>query len=220
VSLIVPRPTFLRILDALRWSRLAWSSLALGAAFGAGALCAGILAKPPADVAAVPIAMASVADAPRNFVPVRSRKTTATRLTRRLPEEAGARRETIGLAAIEPAVPPATAANLQAAAALVGEARAQVPTSAATSGQAPHIASDTEPSAEEPAAADGEVAKKAMREARRAKRVAKYSRWRMQRAQLDANNPQWADGWQNDRQLQSGREPSYFLFGRFDNRHM
>lgn len=220
MSLIVPRPTFLRILDALRWSRLAWSSLALGAAFGAGALCVGILAKPPADVPAVPIAMASVGDAPRNFVPVRSRKTAATRPSRRLPEEAGAKRETIGLAAIEPAVPSATAANLQAAAALVGEARAQVPTSAATSGQAPHIASDTELSAEEPAAADGEVAKKAMREARRAKRVAKYSRWRMQRAQLDANNPQWGDGWPGDRQLQNGREPSFFYYGRFDNRHM
>ena len=128
MSLILPRPMFLRVLDALRWSRLARSSLMLGAAFAAGALCAGILAKPSADVPAVPtpIAMAAVATPPKNFVPVRSRKVAAIKPARKVAEEAGAKRETIGLAAVEAAAPSATGATPQAAAAVAGGAGALI----------------------------------------------------------------------------------------------
>jgi len=232
---------FLRVLDALRWSRLARSSLMLGAAFAAGALCAGILAKPPADVPAVPtpIAMAAVATPPKDFVPVRSRKTAATKLARKVAEEAGAKRETFGLAAVEAAAPSATGATPHAAAALAGEGRLQErlqdQTSASTSGEVPRVASDTEQSANGLPGQDAEAAAKATKEARRAKRLAKHSHWRMARAQLDANGPQWAYAWANEGQL-TGRYrnarrgaamaddraagPSLFLFGRFDNRHM
>jgi hypothetical protein len=241
VSLIVPRPTFLRVLDALRWSRLVRSSLMLGTAFAAGALCAGILAKPPAGVPAVPtpIAMAAIAAAPKNFVPVRSRKAAATKPARKVAEEAGAKRETVGLAAVEAAAPSATGATPQAAAAVAGEARAQERvqdlTSASTSGEAPRVASDSEQSANGPPTQDAEAALKATKEARHAKRLAKRNHWRMVRAQLGANGSQWAYAWANENQLtvrpryvrrgaamadDRAAGPALFLFGRFDNRNM
>jgi hypothetical protein len=225
---------FLRVLDALRWSRLARSSLMLGAAFAAGALCAGVLAPPRADVP-TPIAMAAVAAPPKIFAPVRSRKMAARKPGRKVAEEAGAKRETVGLAAVEPAVPSATGAPPQAAVALAGEARLQGQTSASTGGEVPRVASDTEQSADELLAQDAEAAPMAAKEARRAKRLAKHSYWRMARTQLDANGPQWAFAWANEGQFTSRHRnarrraamaddhaagPSLFLFGRFDNRHM
>jgi hypothetical protein len=220
LSLIVPRPTFLRILDGLRWSRLAWGSLALGGAFAAGALYAGILAKPPADVP-LPVAMVPETAPAPNLAPMRSGKIVAMKRAKALPGEAGARRETIGLAAIE-----ASATILAIAPAATGEGRAQdqtlaqspaSQTSASTTGQTPRIAIDTE--ANEPLAQDTEAAPKAAKESSRAKRIAKYSHWRMVRAQLDAYGSQWAYA---DRQTgfgpQSRRrgfaEPSSFWFGR------
>lgn len=236
MSLIIPRSTFLRVLDALRWSRLAWSSLALGAAFAAGALCVGILTKPSADVsaAAKPMAMASAAAATQNVVPTRSRKTARTKAARKLPEEAGAKRETIGFAGIEAALPSAAAATVQAVPAVPSEARAQDQTSA-SSGEAPLVASDAEQLADGPPAQDVEAARKAMSEAGRAKRLAKRSRLRMARAQLDASGSQWAFAWPNDRQLALHHrnrrrsttsagyrvaEPSFLSFLRFGNRNM
>jgi hypothetical protein len=239
VSLIIPRSTFLRVLDALRWSRLAWSSLALGAAFAAGALTVGILARPSADVQAAqkPIAMAPVATSPADVVPIRSRKTTRTKPGRKLPDEAVAKRETIGFAGVEAAAPSVAAASHQVAPAVPGDAQAQDQdqTSASISGEAPRVASDAEQSANGPSSQEAEAAKKAMNEARRAKRLAKRSRWRMAQAQLDANGSQWAYTWPNERQLtfhhRNGRrgtalagyrvaKPSFFSFLRFGNRNM
>jgi hypothetical protein len=229
-----PRPR--RVMNA-RPGRVAWSSLALGAAFAAGALTVGILARPSADVPAVqkPIAMAPVATSPADVVPTRSRKTARTKPGRKLPEEAVAKRETVGFAGVEAAAPSAVAASLQVAPTVPGEAQAQDQTSASTSGEAPRVASDAEQSADGPSAQEAEAAKKAMNEARRAKRLAKRSRWRMAQAQLDANGSQWAYAWPNERQLtfhhRNGRrgtalagyrvaKPSFFSFLRFGNRNM
>jgi hypothetical protein len=211
VSLIVPRPTVLRVLDALRWSRLAWSSAALGAAFAAGGLAASIMAKPPGN-GPTPIAMVSEVAPVRDFVPTRSRKTAAAKHARKLPDESAIKRETISLAAIDVGAPSATAANAQAAA---GEARTQEQTSASTTGEAPLVAIDAEQSDDGPAVQDADAAQKAMKEARRAKRLAKRNRLRSLRGQWA-----YADRQFTVRQQDGYRAPSFFLFGRFDNRNM
>ncbi|MGP0090351.1 MAG: hypothetical protein ACLPKB_10410 [Xanthobacteraceae bacterium] len=214
MSLIVPRPTVLRVLDALRWSRVAWSSAALAVAFAAGGLAAGILAKPPAN-GPTPIAMVSEVARARDFVPTRSRKTAAAKHARKLPAESAIKRETISLAAVDATAPSATSATAANAQAAAGEARAQDQTSASTTGEAPLVAIDAEQSDDGPAVQDADAAQKAMKEARRAKRLAKHNRLRSLRA-LWA----YADRQSTFRQQEGYRAPSFFLFGRFDNRNM
>jgi hypothetical protein len=187
----------LRAIDALRWSRLAWFSLALGAAFGAGAIVAGNGGKSTPD--RIPVIVASETSPPQVLAATRPGKVLGTRRSKRLAADGDGKRESVGLAAIEtatPAVTPPQAAS--------GGGRAQEQTLPAA-GEVPRVAGEAELPAVAAAEPDAEPAQKAAKESRHPRRSAKRSRWRTDR--------EFADGWAFDRPYRSER--SFFAYDRF-----
>jgi len=216
VSIIIPRPRFLRVLNALQWSGLTWGSLVLGGAFATGALSAGILTKPAGDVP-VPIVMSAEPVATADVVPTQPGRTATTRRGRaRAPTtETGAKRDTVGIVAAEATPPPPEIATARAQdQPLSSESLA----AAAIGRQVDGVARGTEQSASGSLAEDSGAASTAVKDVGRPKRT-RRNHWRLVRHELDAYGSHWAYA---DRQMRLGREygrrefggPSHFWFGR------